>query len=473
VTAGDPGPIEREGSLFRRLLLTAASGALLILILAALSLTWLYRQTVMRELDDRLAAASSAVLASLEMTAEGEAAVARPPLDPRYEQVFSGRYWQVSAIDGDRAGRLLASSRSVWDGRLEPPRALVLESLTASGDPVSAPAAGPDGEPVRMLVRAVAPAPGAQPLLVIAAENSGPAAREAAEFALTASAVFAVFAVLLAAGILLQVRVGLAPVLRMKSALGDVREGAAERIEGRYPVELLPLATEMNALLDHSAQVVERSRTHVGNLAHALKTPLTVLSNAVGEQDDAAGETARRQVARMREQVDHHLRRARAAANARSLAARAELAPCLDDLTRTLRRIHEDRAISVEWDAAPGLTFRGERQDLDDLIGNLLDNACKWARSRVRVEVVSAGPGRLAISVDDDGPGVPEAQRLEVIERGVRLDERTPGDGLGLSIVADLARAYGGEVDFGASPLGGFQARLVLPAARSRSETAR
>lgn len=473
MTHSPPEPIRPHGSLLRRLFVTAAAGAALTLILAALSLTWLYRQTVMRELDDRLAAVSSSMIASLEITGESEAEITRPPLDPRFEQVFSGRYWQVSALSDGAAGDVLASSRSVWDARLEPPRALIERALAEPGDAASGAASGPDGEPVRILVRAVRPSAQAAPVLIIAAENSRPAARAAASFALTASAIFGVFMLLLAGGIIIQVRVGLAPVLRMKSALSDVREGAAERIEGAYPRELLPLAGEINALLDHSSQVVERARTHVGNLAHALKTPLTVLSNALASSDGPEAEAAQRQVVRMQEQIDHHLRRARAAANARGLAARAELAPCLDDLSRTLMRMHAGRSVQVEWDAPPDLTFRGERQDLDDMIGNLLDNACKWAASRALAEAAPAGAGRLEVRIDDDGPGMPEDRREDVLGRGVRLDERTPGDGLGLSIVADLTRAYGGEIALEASPLGGLRVRLVLPSARRRAATQR
>ncbi len=472
MTASSQDGLFRDGSLLRRLLITAAGSALALLVLGALALTFLFRSTVMTQLDARLDQAAIAVIGGLAVNEEDEITVdAAAGAD--FERAFSGRYWQVSAVEGDRPGAALATSGSLFDAQLELPPALAARSLSLNGQPVSGEAGGPQGEPLRIVVRAVRLASDAPPLLITAAEDRREADGRVARFALASAGLFALFAVLLAAGILLQVRVGLAPVLRMREALADVRDGGADRLEGGYPDELLPLARELNALLDHSSRVVERARTHVGNLAHALKTPLTVLSNAVREEGGPGGEVARRQVEQMRAQIDHHLRRARAAANAQGLAARTPVEACVEDLARTLSRIYAARDLSVETGIAPGLVFRGERQDLDDLVGNLMDNACKWARARVRVRAEADIPGRLRIDIEDDGPGVPEDQRAQVLERGVRLDEQTPGTGLCLSIVADLARAYDGSLQFGESELGGLRARLVLPSGRRLAETLR
>lgn len=472
MTAPSQGGLARDGSLFRRLLITAASSALALLVMGALALTFLFRATVLTQLDARLDQAAIAVIGGIAAEGDGDIGVdASAGAD--FERAFSGRYWQVNAADGDRSGAALATSGSLFDARLELPAALVARSLSMNGQPVSGDAAGPQGEPLRIVVRAVRLAPDAPPLLIAAAEDRREADGRVARFALAAAGLFALFALLLAAGILLQVRIGLAPVLRMREALADVRAGGADRLEGGYPDELLPLARELNALLDHSGRVVERARTHVGNLAHALRTPLTVLSNAVREEEGPGAELARRQIEQMRAQIDHHLRRARAAASAQGLAARTPVDACVEDLARTLARIHAARKLRVDTTIAPGLVFRGERQDLDDLVGNLMDNACKWAAARVRVTADADVPGRLRIEIDDDGPGVPADQRAQVLERGVRLDERTPGTGLGLSIVADLARAYDGTLEFGVSELGGLRARLLLPAARQIPETLR
>jgi len=268
--------------------------------------------------------------------------------------------------------------------------------------------------------------------------------------------------------VILQVRVGLRPIFRLQEQIADVRKGKADRVGADYPVELTPLAGELNALLDHNQEVVERQRTHVGNLAHALKTPLSVMqAEAEQRPHDPLAEVVTRQAMTMREQVDHHLRRARAAARAQGSGERTELAPVLDELSRTLERIFGDRGVTIDWDADEELVFRGERQDLLELIGNVMENACKWCRRRVRAEAAPDGPGFLRVTVEDDGPGLPEDQREAVLRRGARLDESAPGSGLGLSIVEELAKAYGGQVTLGQAPWGGLKVELRLPQAEA------
>jgi signal transduction histidine kinase len=209
--------------------------------------------------------------------------------------------------------------------------------------------------------------------------------------------------------------------------------------------------------------VVERQRTHVGNLAHALKTPLSVmLSEAEARPTDPLAAVVVRQAQTMREQVDHHLRRARAAARAQGSGERTEVAPVLDELARTLERIFTGE---IDWAADDGLSFRGERQDLLEIAGNVMENACKWRRRRVRVQAAPAGPGLLRLTVEDDGPGLPPEVRADVLRRGARLDESAPGSGLGLSIVDELAKAYGGSVVLGESALGGLKVDIFLPQA--------
>lgn len=222
-------------------------------------------------------------------------------------------------------------------------------------------------------------------------------------------------------------------------------------------------------LLDHNAQVVDRARTHVGNLAHALKTPLSVLTNEAVSPGDSAqlAETVRRQTGLMRRQVDHYLVRARAAASGSVLGARASVAGVSEDLVRTLKRIHRDRDYDVTITCPEGLDFRGEKQDLEELLGNLLDNAFKWAEGRISLSAapVQDDPGRLTITVEDDGPGLTEEERARVLKRGARLDESVPGSGLGLSIVDDISGLYDGAFKLDASPLGGVKAVLTLPRA--------
>ncbi len=267
-----------------------------------------------------------------------------------------------------------------------------------------------------------------------------------------------------------QVRFGLAPLKRISESIADIRSGRAERLEGEFPVEIAPLARETNALIDANREIVERARTHVGNLAHAIKTPLSVIVNEAGAHiADPFAAKVMEQADVMRDQVAHHLERARIAARVSVVATVTEVAPAIEALRRTMEKIHRDRGILVEAKADPSAKFRGERQDLEEMVGNLVDNACKWAVSRVFIEVLvdpppqaGAGP-RLRIVVDDDGRGLSEAERAQVSRRGQRLDESKPGSGLGLSIVTDLAALYGGSLSLGGAPTGGLRAELVLP----------
>jgi signal transduction histidine kinase len=267
-----------------------------------------------------------------------------------------------------------------------------------------------------------------------------------------------------------QVRFGLAPLKRISEAIADIRSGRAERLEGNFPVEIAPLARETNALIDANRGIVERARTHVGNLAHAIKTPLSVIVNeASAHGSDPFASKVLEQADVMRNQVAHHLERARIAARVTTVGTVTEVAPAIEALRRTMEKIHRDRGVIIELKADPQAKFRGERQDLEEMAGNLVDNACKWASSRVYIEVllvrpVEPGAGlMLRIIVDDDGRGLSPAERAQVSRRGQKLDESKPGSGLGLSIVTDLAALYGGNLSLGTAPIGGLRAELVLP----------
>ena len=268
-----------------------------------------------------------------------------------------------------------------------------------------------------------------------------------------------------------QVRFGLAPLKRITDSLAAIRSGTAERLSGKFPEEIAPLARETNALIDANKEIVERARTHVGNLAHALKTPLSVMVNeAAARRADPFAEKVLEQADIMRDQVARHLERARLAARHTVVGSLTEVAPVAEALARTMEKIHRDRGINVEVHADAEARFRGERPDLEEMVGNLVDNACKWASSHVTVDVTreaadaAQAPSRLRIIVEDDGRGLSAAEREQVAKRGRRLDETKPGSGLGLSIVVELATLYGGELKLGTAPLGGLRAELILPA---------
>ncbi|MHA6288281.1 ATP-binding protein [Maricaulis sp. CAU 1757] len=458
--------MKRRPSLAFRLFAGAAVWAFVLLLVGAVALTTLYQRSVMRTLDDRVSGVTEALVAAVERDGEGGVSLARRPANPAYGRVFSGRYWQIVAQGHALGEEPLAVSRSMWDEVLVLAPRFVQQLQASPGTLVAANAKGPSGEPLRLVGQAVSLSDRPGLIYVVAAEDRTPADRDVRNFALTSALMFLGFAAAIAAGVFFQVRIALAPVLRMRDSVADVREGQRERLEGRYPTELQPLADELNAMLDHSRELVERSRTHVGNLAHALKTPIAVLTNEARAGDGPLAELVDRQAGLMTQQVEHHLRRARAAAHARAVGARTELTPVVADLARTLGRINARHGIHIETDIPEGLSFKGERQDLEEMIGNLMDNACKWSGGEVRVTAVRTDEQRLLISIEDDGPGLSEEQVASALKRGVRLDEQAPGSGLGLAIVADLAKAYGGQLSLKRSGMGGLLAELDVPATR-------
>lgn len=275
-----------------------------------------------------------------------------------------------------------------------------------------------------------------------------------------------VTAVIAMAGGAFQVRRGLAGIAQLRARLSAVHRGSESRLGGHYVPEVQLLVDDLNVLLEHREHAVRRAVAKAGDLAHGLKTPLALLAleadnaSAAGQPDVAA--VVREQVDRMRRQVDYHLAHARAAASGATAGARTSVAECAEGLARTLPRLYADRTLAIDVRVDPSHAVRVQREDLDEMLGNLLDNACKWARARVVIASSRAGE-KLAIVVDDDGPGLPAEMRGKVLQRGVRADEQAAGSGLGLAIVGDLAEVYHGTIALEASPLGGLRATLTLP----------
>ncbi len=263
-----------------------------------------------------------------------------------------------------------------------------------------------------------------------------------------------------------QVRRGLSGIAQLRARLGAVHEGRDIRVEGRYVSEVQPLVDDLNVLLDHREQAVRRAVAKAGDLAHGLKTPLAVLAREA-ERAEAGGEpelaaAIAQQVERMRRQIDYHLAHARAAASGAIPGARCSVREAADGLARTLSRLHADRSLSIDVRVFSSHTARVQREDLDEMLGNLLDNACKWTRTHVVVDSVETERA-VELTVDDDGPGLPAGLRETMLGRGVRADEQAPGFGLGLAIVRDLAELYQGSISLHGSPLGGLRAKLTLP----------
>ncbi len=452
-------------SLAARLIGLATVWSLAVLLVAGFALSNFFHDASLSRFDQGLTDITDTLYAG---TTIGDDGSVLPPAvsDARMMRTYSGRYWQIAEPKpGGQALHALARSRSLFDAALDAPPVVVERVQRTPGQVVFFDERGPEQRLLRV-VTVLAHLPGRDaPVIFMAAEDRTPIDRDARRFAVTTAATLVALGMGLVAAVFIQVRVGLGPLFVMGREIAAVRQGKSSRLTRPYPAELAPLAGEMNALLDNNQEVVERQRTHVGNLAHALKTPISVMLAEAERQPGPLAEVVIRQSQAMRDHVDHHLRRARAAARSQSVGERTPVGPVLDELCRTLERIFQRRGVEIDWQGPEGLTFRGERQDLLELVGNVLENACKWCDERVRAEASFDGPTSLRIVIDDDGPGLPAERRGEVLARGARLDESAPGSGLGLAIVDELARAYGGALELSDSPLGGLRVVLTLPRA--------
>lgn len=453
----------RRPSLARRLVLLALGWSLAALVVSALVLALLFQQAAIRRLDQSLKDLIDNLLAGT--TVEAGEVLAPALTDLRALRAYSGRYWTIAEPTADGGIRTLVPSRSLWDTEFRTPPDLAERLAANPGERVAFDTRGPLNEPLRA-VASEARLPGREaPLIFLAAEDRSSISRDIGAFVAWTAAAFLLLGAGLIGAVVVQVRVGLRPLFALRREVAAVRRGKAERLQETYPTELQPLTDELNALVTHNQEVVERQRTHVGNLAHALKTPISVMIAEAGQRPGALAEVVTRQAEVMRRQVDHHLRRARAAARAQGPGERTSVPEVLDELARALERIFRDKGVEIDWDADDDVLFLGERQDLLEIAGNAMENACKWCRAKVRVRAAPLGPERFGLTIEDDGPGLPADRREEVLRRGTRLDESAPGSGLGLSIIDELARAYGGAVSLGDSALGGLSLAVELPRA--------
>lgn len=454
----------RANSLALRLFLTATVWTVAILLVTGFVLSSIYRQSAERAFDRRLAVYLKTLIADVASPEDTGERFPQSLGEPLFELPLSGWYWQVVRLDGQKPET--RSSRSLWDANL--PR-LGDGKIPAPGTARQGYVRGPEETRLRVAERTIDLGDDGR-FLVVVAGDATEIGDEVRSFDYWLLLTFVALGLVLLLTTTFQVRFGLAPLKRISESLAAIRAGTAERLEGIFPEEIAPLARETNALIEANREIVERARMHVGNLAHALKTPLSVMMNeATARPGDPLAAKVGEQIAIMSDQVARHLERARIAARATTIGTITEVQPVVDALARTMEKIHRDRAISIDVEAAAHAKFRGERQDLEEMVGNLVDNACKWAQARVCVEIVSerVDDGRprdvVRIVVDDDGPGLSPSQRAQVAHRGRRLDETKPGSGLGLSIVTELSALYGGGLTLGTAPLGGLRAELVLP----------
>ncbi len=459
----------RFNSLAFRLFTTAAAWTLLVLPIAGFIIYGLYRDDVQASFDGQLQKLVNAI--TVDSMGTGDAPPMAPAnlYEPLFEVTHSGWYWQISPLD-DAGGRRLVSA-SLATATLPSPAAKRIAPDVSGARWMNA--KGPTGEPLRLVevIDTLGHEPDKPRYSIIVAGPQDWLDHLVANFRYRLTTALALAGLGLVAVTLFQVRFGLLPLRQIGSGLAAIRSGAATTLEGELPLEIEPLQSELNALIHSNQEIVDRARTQVGNLAHALKTPLAVITNEARGDKTGLGAKVAEQAQVMRESVQHYLDRARMAARVGVIGRVTPVAPVIEPLVRTLTRIHQDKKVEIAVDCPPDARFQGERQDLEEMLGNLLDNACKWARRSVVLTVeVPTETGRarnrqLTITVTDDGPGLTQAQRARIGKRGLRLDETKPGSGLGLSIVMDLAQSYRGSCELAQGPNGGLAVRLKLPAA--------
>ncbi|BEV45846.1 HAMP domain-containing sensor histidine kinase [Afipia carboxidovorans] len=435
-------------------ILTTVTG----IAVAGVSISALFRAHVTELVNAELIGHLDELEGLLARTADGHVALAQRLSDPRFAQPGTGYYWQVS----DRNGIVLQSASLEPQRRFPPPARGADRQLTRSVE------AGPAGEPMIAYERPWQTAENGYVLQIGADQRIVDDVLRHFNQALALS--LGTLAIALIGAATLQAWFGLRPMRRLRDALGDIRAGKAETLPGDFPSEVRPLVDDLNALIDANTQMVRRARTQAGNLAHGLKTPLAVLTDearrllARGDTEGAAVLT--QQTGRMQRQIDFQLARARAAANAGLPGVITQVEPAFASIAAAMRRLYAHRELTIVHTAETELLAAVDPNDLDEMVANLVDNACKWARGVVSIKATRDTPtGQLLITIVDDGPGIPADALNRAFAPGERLDEAKPGSGLGLAIVRDLATLHGGSVELSNGRNGGLHAELRLPSA--------
>jgi signal transduction histidine kinase len=453
-------------SLSVRLMAYAGLWATICIFIAGILITDNFHQSMERDLDRRLDIAVKLLVAQFAgQLVQGEPLTASGNLgDPLFELPLSGWYWSITKAEG----QVLVSSSSLASGEFSieanPPIEFDQDNMRYGAG------LGPDQQRLRILERKISIGSD-QAFLFRVSGNADELERRSNEFKADAWFTMGLVVAVPLLSIFFVVRLVLRPLFDLQDRLREVRQGEASQISGVYPIEVSGLVDEANALIVSNSELAERARMQVGNLAHALKTPLSVITN---EANDLEGEVGRRlhsQARTMGDQINLYLERARMAARSNVLGSATKVEPVLGRLTNVMNKIYSHQSLNIELSVEDELYFRGEEHDLEEMVGNLVDNACKWARLSVVIQAATIKPpvnddakqAFLRISIEDDGPGLTEEERKEVKRRGHRLDETKPGSGLGLSIVDELAHLYKGSFTLSESELGGLKVELDLP----------
>ena len=412
-----------------------------------------YREHIEDHYDTHVATHVEELIVAVETGPDGQLLLSREPTDPRFHRPDSGWYWEI--LGGDT---LLIKSSSLGEQQLD------LSDLSLDEDHDVQIVYGPGGHRLRAHVAHVSYPHEPGSLTFVATAPVMEIKDDVHDFYTHILASFLVLGFGLSIAVVVQVMVALKPLKAIQSAISDIKGGKMGRLPRDFPKDVQPLVDELNFLLDHNEVLLKRARTQLGDLAHAVKNPLTVIRNEARSMSSTQGQLILDQSHVMANSIDHYLSRARIYGKQDAIGYRTSVRSVIDDLSFAVQHIHKDRGIKIDLLCLEDKWFRGEAQDLEEMAGNLIDNAFKWAKSKVVVRCQS-DHNRLALFIEDDGPGIAEEELKTITRRGRKLDETTPGHGHGLGIVKDIAELYGGALKLGRSELGGGKAELDLPAA--------
>jgi signal transduction histidine kinase len=456
--------MRHEASLNRRLLLAATAFITIAMVVAAIVIGFVLHRFVQGQIDQRLDTQIVFLTSLLRADGNGRLVLAGNADGPPFEQSRRGWYWQVTGPANVLRSQSLdgadLNSPEVAERLRRPPR----EGPHGPHDDRPMPADGPGVDRERLHYRIKQVTSPAGPATIVASSPRAAVLGPLREAMTTLAISLGVLGLALVAAILLQIRLGLRPLRQLQQAVADVRSGAAARVPERQPVEIQPLVLELNGLLAQNEVGLERARRHVANLAHGLKTPLATLALALSDRGHDL-DTLHPLLGMMERRIRHHLGRARSAALSGPVRTRTTIAPRARDLGDVLQKIHADRVVALAIDVPDALSVACEAQDLDEMLGNLMENGFKWAQRRVTVHAAAEDPRMVVVTIEDDGAGLLPSQQAQVLLPGERLDESAPGFGFGLSITRELAELYGGSLDLDHAALGGLRVTLRLPAA--------
>lgn len=440
-------------SLTKRIISLSIIWITIALLVTGYLLHYLYREHIQEHYDGHVFMHVEELIAAVHTDAEGKLRLHREPSDPRFHRPNSGWYWEV--LSGEQ---LLLKSSSLEGQQLD--LTGVVPDETHGVHLIN----GPRGEKLRTHVVHVSYAKDPGSLTFVATAPQYQISDDVQDFSTHVLISFLVLGIFLAAAVVMQVRVALKPLRAIREEISDIKAGSAERLSQDFPADVQPLVDELNYLLDHNQMLLKRARNQLGDLAHALKNPLTVIRNEARGLENHSAQLILEQTHSMSGNIDHYLSRARMYGQKDAIGFRTSVRSVIEDLVYAVGQIYKERGIELHLLCIEDKTFRGEAQDLEEMAGNLLDNACKWARSTVTVNC-SGGDGMLRLIIEDDGPGIDDKHHEQVMLRGHRLDEAQPGHGQGLGIVHDIAKLYGGSLKLDRSELGGLKVILTLPSA--------